>query len=324
MKKYIWIGCGVLVLSALIWVGARNLSATAETDVSADDVTADAGNSDDGKKVLTAPKAFDSDLDKETSDGESDDAGNVDNADSGAGTEDAAEAENLDGESAAGDNDAGGENTVSVSSDEDVLYTIKTSSGSNLGMVPVVGGNAVVLMDGSYTTIYQGDYTPEEQIAFNLKLEEKKNQAASAGKIEAWAFYREAMLYDFTFPEGVTDIEKFAFARSSLSSVSIPEGVTRIGYGAFYHCDALSDVTIPASVTVIEENAFSHTPWLDNWMAGGTEPAEDAETAEATVSSGPDDFLIVGDGILLAYRGHEADPELPAEVKSVVPGVFAE
>lgn len=315
MKRYIWIGCGVLVLSALIWVGARNLYATAETDVSPDDVTADAGNSDDGKKVLTAPKAFDSDLEEETSDEESGDAD----------TEDVAEAENVDEENEmSGDDNAGGENAVPASSEEDVLYTIKTSTGSNLGMVPIVGGNAVVLMDGSYTTIYQGDYTPEEQSAFNLKLEEEKNQAVSAGKIEAWAFYREAMLYDFTFPEGVTDIEKFAFARSSLSSVSIPEGVTRIGYGAFYHCDALSDVTIPASVTVIEENAFSHTPWLDNWMAGGTEPAEDAETAEATVSSGPDDFLIVGDGILLAYRGHEADPELPAEVKSVVPGVFAE
>ena len=79
---------------------------------------------------------------------------------------------------------------------------------------------------------------------------------------------------------------------------------------------------IPESVTVIEENAFSHTPWLENWMAGGTE--ETAEETGITETSDADDFLIVGDGILLAYRGSETDPELPAEVKSIVPGALGE
>ncbi len=35
MKKIILIGCSVLGLFALIWAGARTISATAETDVSA-------------------------------------------------------------------------------------------------------------------------------------------------------------------------------------------------------------------------------------------------------------------------------------------------
>ena len=36
MKKNILIGCGVIVLFSLIWIGARNLYATAETDASSD------------------------------------------------------------------------------------------------------------------------------------------------------------------------------------------------------------------------------------------------------------------------------------------------
>lgn len=219
------------------------------------------------------------------------------------------------------------ETADSAASEQEALYTIKTSAGSNLGMVPIVNGNAVVMMDGSYASTYQGDYEPEETSALDLKLEEETAQAASSGEIDAWAFYKESQLRDFAFPEGVTSVNKFAFARSGLNSITIPDGVTSIGYAAFYHCDSLSDVVIPDSVTTIEENAFSHTPWLENWMAGGKN-AEDADTSsdedmtEVSETSGADDFLIVGDGILLAYRGSEEEPELPSEVKSVVPGVL--
>lgn len=221
------------------------------------------------------------------------------------------------------------ETADAAASEQEALYTIKTSAGSNLGMVPIVNGNAVVLMDGSYASTYQGDYTPEETSALNLKLEEETAQALSSGKVDAWAFYKESQLRDFEFPEGVTSVDKFAFARSGLNSITIPEGVTSIGYAAFYHCDSLSDVVIPDSVTMIEENAFSHTPWLENWLAGG-EKAEDSGSSgdegmtEVSVTSEADDFLIVGDGVLLAYRGSEEEPELPPEVKSIVPGALGE
>ncbi|NBI69046.1 leucine-rich repeat domain-containing protein, partial [Pseudoflavonifractor sp. 60] len=41
--------------------------------------------------------------------------------------------------------------------------------------------------------------------------------------------------------------------------VTIPEGVTEIGYSAFSGCTSLSSVTIPVGVTEIGENAFSST-----------------------------------------------------------------
>ncbi len=278
MKRKVWIGCGVLVLAAAVWIGARNINATAETEIT------------DEENVVSV-LASGGDSTEELPE------------DSLEAAEEAAEV---------------GENSVADDSEEGLLYRIETSAVNNMGMVPIVNGSAIVLLDGSYAKTYQGDYEPQEMDAFALKVENEAAKASSNGKIGEWAFYREAMLKKFEFPGGVTSIEKFAFARSNLSSVVIPEGVTSIGYGAFYHCDSLSEVSIPDSVTTIEENAFSHTLWLKNWMAGGDESENESE------NSGSSDFLIVGDGILLAYRGSEGNPVLPEEVKSVVPGALGE
>ncbi len=210
-------------------------------------------------------------------------------------------------------------NCIDVMAEEKVLYRIETSAGRNIGMTPVVGGSAVVLINGKSVSVRRGEYLPPEQSAFSLKLDEAIRKAASDGVMSAWIFYRETKLQEFVILEGVTTIEKFAFARSGLRSMVIPDGVTSIGVGAFYHCDSLTEVTIPNSVTMIEKNAFTHTPWLNNWLAGG-----DALGNEVSGNDVSGDFLIVGDGILLAYRGNEANPELPADVKSVVPGVLRE
>jgi hypothetical protein len=60
-----------------------------------------------------------------------------------------------------------------------------------------------------------------------------------------------------TIPEGVTQIEDYAFNDcQGLRSVIIPDGVTTIGDAAFRGCRNLTSVNIPNSVAHIGESAF--------------------------------------------------------------------
>ena len=52
------------------------------------------------------------------------------------------------------------------------------------------------------------------------------------------------------------DWESCVLGCTSLSSVTIPAGVTEIGYQAFTGCTGLNSVTIPAGVATIGSEAF--------------------------------------------------------------------
>ncbi len=71
------------------------------------------------------------------------------------------------------------------------------------------------------------------------------------------AFYGCTSLTSITIPESVTRIGGSAFdGCTSLTSITIPESVTSIGYWAFWGCTSLTSITIPESVTSIESHAF--------------------------------------------------------------------
>lgn len=124
--------------------------------------------------------------------------------------------------------------------------------------------------------------------------------------IASQAYYDEDMT-SCDIPSGIRRIGEFAYARASLASARIPDGVEEIGYAAFYHCDELTDVVIPNSVRTIGVSAFDKTPWLSGWKANAGEAGE---------------FLVVGDGILLAYRGRGGEVSIPDSVKKIGPEAF--
>lgn len=126
------------------------------------------------------------------------------------------------------------------------------------------------------------------------------------GKVASRAYYKSKGLTGYVFPD-VTSVGELSYARSNLKEADLPYGLKTIGYGAFYHCDRLTKVQIPVTVTDIAPKAFAQSAWLKNWLNG----------------SG-DDFLIVGDGILLAYRGEAEELIIPEKVKKIGPEVFAE
>ncbi len=75
--------------------------------------------------------------------------------------------------------------------------------------------------------------------------------------IGSYAFYGCSSLTSITIPDGVTSIGDWAFdGCSSLTSITIPDSVTSIGDSAFDGCSSLTSITIPDGVTSIGDWAF--------------------------------------------------------------------
>ncbi len=91
------------------------------------------------------------------------------------------------------------------------------------------------------------------------------------------------------------------YGLTGITSVTIPEGVESIGIYAFSDCTALESVSIPDSVWRISPFAFDNTPWF---------------------ASLTDEFVTVGDGVLIAYNGSSRTPVLPDSVRHLG-GAFA-
>lgn len=73
-----------------------------------------------------------------------------------------------------------------------------------------------------------------------------------------WYDYRTAIT-TVVLPDGLTKIGNYAFYQcnnASLTSINIPASVTSIGQNAFNNCTKLASVTIPSSVTSIGLGAF--------------------------------------------------------------------
>ncbi|MBO4216981.1 MAG: leucine-rich repeat domain-containing protein [Clostridia bacterium] len=133
---------------------------------------------------------------------------------------------------------------------------------------------------------------------------------------------------EFDIPEGVTKIAPFAFfTNKNLARVTIPSTVKEIGRNAFYDCELVREIYIPDSVKKVGAGAFS---WCLNLkVLRVPEKLSDigrrAFYPTYTTTHSDEDFVVLGDGVLVAYLGN--NPEyvvIPGYVKTVADVFYAD
>lgn len=169
-------------------------------------------------------------------------------------------------------------------------------------------GNGTIVSDRVFVMMNSPEVIDGKNATNNLG----KDSKIIGNKLADYAYYKNNAINNMDYDNWgvdagtVNDLGQFSYARSSISEAKITNGTKRIEYGAFYHCDSLNDVEIPSTVEYIGGYAFEHTPWLQNWY-------KDASKS---------DYLIVGDGVLIAYKGEEEVPTIPENVKYIAAYAF--
>ena len=83
------------------------------------------------------------------------------------------------------------------------------------------------------------------------------------------------------------------YSCETLTSITIPQTVETIGEKAFYNCSSLESIAFSDNIAKIGSFAFKNTAWL---------------------SEQSDEFVIVGDGVLVDYRGTSQKVVIPEGV----------
>lgn len=221
------------------------------------------------------------------------------------------------------DGDNGGEDTATPAPDDNIPDAPSTTPvpGTVLGSTQIVGNHAVFFIDNTLPQV-KSSLEGLPPAADTSAPVGSLTQAAEEGVskytivdnriIADQAYYRNGELAEVEIPLGIVELGQFSFARSSLTGVTVPVGVRKISYGAFYHCDSLARVSLPESITLVEPKAFSYTPWLENFLGG--------MAVEGNESS--DDNYLISGGVLVAYRGTDPQAVIPDGVRVIAAEAF--
>lgn len=130
----------------------------------------------------------------------------------------------------------------------DLLSSGNDQTGAEFEVKQISGGVKITGYNGDYS---DGDIVIPDTIG-----------GLSVKEIGDYAFVDKSHIggppiISITVPDGVTKIGKYAFEGcENLKSVSLPDGLISIGDRAFNFCTSLESVTIPESVTEIGNCAF--------------------------------------------------------------------
>ena len=103
--------------------------------------------------------------------------------------------------------------------------------------------------------------------------------------------------------DNIEIIGENAFSFTAITKANIPDKARYIGNYAFLGCPQLIEISVNSKLQYTGNAVFKYTPWLE------------AQT---------DDFVIVGDGILLKYFGSSRQIVIPDGVKEICGDAFTE
>ena len=130
---------------------------------------------------------------------------------------------------------------------------------------------------------------------------------------------------EYAVPPGTRAIGKWAFCRSRLEKVTIPDSVTEIGDRAFYECKSLKEITIPGSISQIGTYTFGECLSLARVTIPGSVAAigekafyDCRKLAEITI---PEGVVSIGDEAF-SYCSALKEVTIPDSVVSVGKSAF--
>ena len=134
------------------------------------------------------------------------------------------------------------------------------------GICTKCGNEIVYATDLEYTLSDDGTYYTVTGIGSckenNIYIPEKYN-GLPVKAIGDYAFAYCSSVTSITIPDGVTYIGKESFSYCSITSIQLPDSLTTIGMRAFLCC-SIKSLTVPASVTSMGVGAFVYCPSLED------------------------------------------------------------
>ena len=74
--------------------------------------------------------------------------------------------------------------------------------------------------------------------------------------IQFHCFDNCSQLTNITLPSSLKEIGEYTFSNTRITTIIIPEGVTKIGNCCFNNCLQLTNITLPSTLKVIGYEAF--------------------------------------------------------------------
>lgn len=150
--------------------------------------------------------------------------------------------------------------------------------------------------DGTASVAGIGECTDED-----LVIPSETPDGVAVTSISADAFKKNTSVLNVTIPEGVTKIGAGAFRESKIQSISFPDTLTDIGVSAFQHCHSLTEIVLPPHLEVIKARSF-------------------AECLFITSIKLPEDVKVIE---TMAFAGCKVDEiEIPDSVESIARDAF--